>query len=192
MLIRLVDHSFILLHLRQLAHIHTECFRRSEVWQERWTDYPTPGHEDSLSYLIDVAARDSYWVVAVDDDGSMLGERDRVLACGIVERLDSDHAADLGIDIRGREGKVFYNVVYFHDPAAGGQGLAHALMERRIYLVEELGGRELWTRTHRDHPGMDRILRQFGFEPMSEQVVEQAGVASVRVRYRKLITSRSA
>ncbi len=162
------------------------------MWHERWADYPTPGREDSLSYLLDVAAREAYWVVAVDDDRVLLGEPECVLACGIVERLGTDHAADLGIDIRGKEGTVFYNVVYFHDPEAGGRGLAHALIERRLYLVEEMGGRELWTRTHKDHHHMDKILREFGFEPMSEQEVEEAGVTSVRVRYRKLIGPRSA
>lgn len=190
MLIRQVDHSFILLHLRQLAHIHTECFSHSDVWHEHWSDFPTPGRDDSLTFLLDQAARDTFWVAAIDDDGAILGQPDRVLACAILERLDSDHAEDLGIDIRGKEGDVFYNVVYFHDPEVRGRGFAKVLIQRRLYIVRELGGKELWTRTRKDHVHMDRILTRFGFEPMSEQVVEEGGVASVRVRYRKLLTNQ--
>lgn len=188
MLIRQVDHSFILLHLRELAHMHTACFDESALWHEHWADYPTPGREDSLSYLLDSAARDTYWVAAVDDDGGVLGESDRVLACGIVERLDTDRADELGIDTRSRERDVFYNVVYFHHLEASGLGLAHALIDRRIYIVKDLGGKELWTRTRKDHVQMDRILRDFGFEAISEETVVEAGETSLRVRYRKLLS----
>jgi hypothetical protein len=187
MLIRQVDHSFILLHLRELAHMHSVCFDESAMWHEHWVDYPTPGREDSLSYLLDIAALDSYWVAAVDDDGEVLGESNRVLACGIVERLGSDHADELGINIRGKEGDVFYNVVYFHHLEASGLGLAHALIDRRIYIVKELGGKELWTRTRKNHVLMDGILRDFGFAAMYEETVMQAGEASLRVWYRKLL-----
>jgi len=187
-LIRQIDHSFILLHLRELAHMHSACFDESAMWHEHWADYPTPGRQDSLSYLLDAAALDSYWVAAIDDDGEVLEKPDRVLACGIVERLGSDHANELGIDIRGKERDVFYNVVYFHHLEASGMGLAHALIDRRIYIVKDLGGKELWTRTRKDHVHMDRLLRGFGFEAMSEETVMEAGEASVRVRYRKVLS----
>jgi GNAT superfamily N-acetyltransferase len=187
-LIRQIDHSFILLHLRELAHMHSACFDESAMWHEHWTDYPTPGQPDSLSYLLDAAARDSYWAAAIDDDGEVLGEPDRVLACGIVERLGSDHADELGIDIRGKEGDIFYNVVYFHHLEAAGMGLAHALIDRRIYIAKDLGGKELWTRTRKDHVQMDRLLKEFGFVAMAEETVMEAEVASVRVRYRKALS----
>ena len=185
MLIRRIDHSFILLHLREIAHMHSLCFDESDVWHEHWTDYPTPGHDDSLSYLLDCVARDTYWVAAIDDDGTALGEPGKVLACAIVERLDRDHGDELGIDVAGKEGDVFYNVVYFHLPEARGMGLAHALIERRLYIVRELGGRELWSRTRKDHVGMDKILTEFGFEPVAEQEIDEAGEHATRVIYRK-------
>ena len=187
MLVRRIDHSFILLHLRELAHMHSVCFDQSDIWHEHWTDYPTPGHEDSLSYLLDLAARDTFWVAAIDDDGVMLGEPGRVIACAVIERLSRDHAEELGIDIAGKEGTVYYNAVYFHLPEARGKGLAHALIERRLYVVRELGGKEVWSRTRKDHVQMDRILTGFGFEPKTEQTMEEAGEVSTRVCYRKLL-----
>ena len=67
-------------------------------------------------------------------------------------------------------------------------GLAHALIDRRIYIAKDLGGKELWTRTRKNHVHMDRLLREFGFEAMSEETVMEAGEASLRVRYRKVLS----
>jgi len=180
---REVDRYFLFKHIEELARLHTLCFNSSHIWRESWVDFPTKGREDSLGYLLRLAAFDTRFFIWTDQDGSILNRPGKIIGCGIMERLSAERIEYYGFDkFGGRAGDGYNNVMFSH-PESEGLGIASELVNIRLRAMYEnrcSPQPKYFVRTRSDHEKLIAMYKRRGFKVSGSQVIEEAGQRSER------------
>jgi len=178
-----VDRYFLFKNIEELARLHTHCFNSSRIWRESWVDFPTRGREDSLGYLLRLAAFDTRFFVRIDSDGAILGRTGRIVGCGIMERLSKERLLYFELDkLGGRVGDYYNNVMFAH-PDSHGKGIATGLIDLRLKAACECRcspEQKYFVRTRSDHSRLIEMYKKRGFRVSGSQVIEEAGQRSER------------
>jgi len=178
-----VDRFFLFKNIEELARLHTICFNSSSIWRESWVDFPTKGREDSLGYLLRLAAFDTRFFVRIDEDGTILGRPGKIVGCGVMESLSKERLEYFELDkLGGRIGDCYNNVMFAH-PDSHGRGVASNLIDLRLksaFTFRCSPKPRYFVRTRSDHDKLIEMYKKRGFRVSGSQVIEEAGQRSER------------